>query len=148
MDLRIALAALLLSLAACTAPQDPAPAATVPASPATTDTSAALPDTLQNGHQRLRDALGRLQMEGDMLNGQRHGLWVAYGSSGQVKSRNTYVNGVLEGPSTVFRENGALYYEGQHFSGHPVGTWKFHDEIGTLVRTVVYDSTGAEIKGM
>ncbi|MCC7501463.1 MAG: hypothetical protein IT229_02970 [Flavobacteriales bacterium] len=147
MDLRIALAALLLSLAACTAPQDPAPAATVPASPDTPDTSAALPDSLQNGHHRLRDAQGRLLMEGDMLNGQRHGLWVAYDLSGRVKSRNAYLNGMLDGPSVVFRENGALFYQGQHAQGHPVGTWTFHDEIGTLVRTVVYDSTGVEIKG-
>lgn len=86
-------------------------------------------------------------MEGDMLNGQRHGLWVAYDLNGRVKSRNAYVKGVLDGPSTVFRENGALYYEGQHAHGHPVGTWAFHDDIGTLVRTVEYDSTGAEIDG-
>lgn len=86
-------------------------------------------------------------MEGVMLNGQRHGLWVAYDPNGRVKSRNAYVKGVLDGPSTVFRENGALYYEGQHAHGHPVGTWAFHDDIGTLVRTVEYDSTGAEING-
>jgi len=145
MDTRTALAALLLALVACNGPQAPAPAAP-PALVAPRDTTTAPADAIRDGHQRQLDEQGRLLMEGDVRNGKRQGLWTAYHKNGQVQSRNTYSNGLLDGPTVVFRPNGALYYKGQHANDHPVGEWLFHDEIGTLVRTVVYDSAGVEVK--
>jgi antitoxin component YwqK of YwqJK toxin-antitoxin module len=93
----------------------------------------------------VRDTDGRLLMEGDVRNGQRHGLWTAYHPNGAVQSRSEYRDGELNGPTTTFRPDGALLYRGQNANGHPVGAWSFHDAMGTQVRTVEYDSTGAEV---
>jgi antitoxin component YwqK of YwqJK toxin-antitoxin module len=100
---------------------------------------------VRNGHQQVRDPNGRLLMEGDVRNGKRHGLWTSYHPSGAVQSRNEYRDGVLHGLTTTFRPNGALLYRGQNANGHPVGSWEFHDEVGTAVRTVEYDSTGTRL---
>jgi hypothetical protein len=144
--IRRTFAPLLLALAACSGngPQRPAPSA------ATDSTHIAVPpaptDTLRDGRQQVRDRNGLLLMEGDVRNGLRQGLWTAYHPNGAVASRNEYRDGVLHGLTVTLRPNGALYYRGQHANGHPVGTWEFHDEIGTLVRTIEYDSAGVEIR--
>lgn len=137
---------LLAMLAACGGPAGGPPPAPQAATAKDTASAIAPADTLRDGHQRIRDSKGLLLMEGDVRNGRRHGLWTAYHPNGAVASRNVYEKGVLHGPTTTFRPNGALYYRGQHAGGHPVGTWEFHDEIGTLVRTVEYDSAGVELK--
>lgn len=137
---------LLALLAACNGPAGAPP--TPPTASAASDTVAvARPDSalVRDGHQQVRDTEGRLLMEGDVRNGKRHGLWTAYHPNGAVQSRNEYRDGVLHGLTTTFRPDGALLYRGQNANGHPVGSWSFHDAIGTQVRTVEYDSTGAEV---
>lgn len=143
---RRTLAPLLLALAACsgTGPQAPPPSV-APDSTFTTEPPATT-DTLRDGRQQVRDRSGALLMEGDVRNGLRQGLWTAYHPNGAVASRNEYRDGMLHGLTVTLRPNGALYYRGQHANGHPVGTWEFHDEIGTLVRTIAYDSAGVEIR--
>lgn len=84
-------------------------------------------------------------MEGTVRNGVRHGLWTAYRPTGEVQSRSEYQDGKLHGLTTTFRPNGALLYRGQNANGHPVGRWEFHDEIGTAVRIVEFDSTGKQL---
>ena len=107
---------------------------------------AATADSLKDGHHLYKDKAGRPLMEGDMRNGQRNGVWTSYLPNGRVQSRNVYEDGVLHGISTVFHENGVLYYSGAQRKGKPFGEWKFYDEQGVLARTVVYDSTGTMIK--
>lgn len=116
--------------------------------PATADTVAApRPDTvmIRNGHARIVGPDGHLQMEGDMLDGLRTGLWTSYTREGRVKSRSEYLRGLPEGISTVFHDNGAIYYTGNQRGGKQVGEWRFYDEQGNLVRTAVYDSSGVII---
>lgn len=98
-----------------------------------------------NGPEKVYDAQGRLQMEGQMKDGQRHGIWISYFPDGRVRSRSDYQLGRLQGVSTVFRPNGAMYYTGQYRNGKEVGTWRFYDEQGELARTVEYDKNGAVI---
>jgi hypothetical protein len=145
MHTRNATVAALLTLLACSSPQVPPPVAPAPTAPTVQSATPEPAAAVENGHQRLLNDQGRLLMEGDMRNGQRHGLWTAYHQNGQVQSRTTYTLGQRAGPTVVFRPNGALYYEGQYAHDHPVGEWTFHDEIGTLVRTVVYDSAGVQV---
>jgi len=135
---------LALLLWACNGPSGAPPAPPPPVD--SVRAQAAPPDTLRNGHQRVRDSGGRLLMEGDLVDGRRNGLWTAYHPNGTVQSRTEYRLGVPHGLTTTFRPNGALLYKGRNADGHPVGTWAFHDDIGTLVRTVEYDSAGVEIK--
>jgi antitoxin component YwqK of YwqJK toxin-antitoxin module len=106
----------------------------------------AITDSLRDGHHTYRDAQGRLYMEGDFLNKQRQGVWTSYGENGRVMSRNEYSAGKLEGLTTVFQENGALKYSGDNNDGHPVGEWRFFDATGGLAKTVVFDSTGRQVR--
>jgi hypothetical protein len=106
----------------------------------------AMADSLRDGHHEYRDAQGRLYMEGDFLNKQRQGVWTSYGENGRVMSRNEYREGQLNGLTTVFQDNGALKYSGDNKHGHPVGEWRFFDATGGLARTVVYDSTGRQVR--
>lgn len=106
---------------------------------------AVVDDSLRDGHHVYRDAEGRPVMEGDLLDGERHGVWTAFAPNGKAKSRSEYAHGRLQGLTTVFHENGALYYQGQNRHGQPVGAWTFHDAAGVLVKTVNYDSSGAVI---
>lgn len=91
---------------------------------------------------------GWLQMEGDMKDGLRTGLWTSYTREGRVKSRSEYRNGEPEGIATVFHANGALYYTGSQRKGRQVGEWRYFDEQGQLVRTVQYDTSGAVINNL
>jgi hypothetical protein len=106
----------------------------------------ALADSLRDGHHTYRDAQGRLYMEGDFLNKQRQGVWTSYGENGRVISRNEYRDGKLDGLTTVFQDNGALKYSGDNKDGHPVGEWRFFDATGGLAKTVVFDSTGRQVR--
>ena len=106
---------------------------------------AAIADSLRDGYHVYRDEAGRPQMEGRMQGGQRSGVWTSYLPSGRVQSRNVYENGVLHGITTVFHENGVLYYSGTQRKGKPFGEWKFYDHEGNLAKTVVYDTSGTLI---
>ena len=101
--------------------------------------------TVMDGQATEYDINGRLQMEGNMQDGKRHGLWTSYFPGGRVRSRSEYLHGRLEGVATVFRENGSLYYTGQYRNDRQSGEWRFYDELGNLERTVQYDTTGAVI---
>lgn len=115
---------------------------------ATKDSTPAIgPDTamVQNGHVRMVGPDGHLQMEGDMAGGKRSGLWTGYTRDGRVKSRSEYKDGLPEGISTVFRDDGTLFYTGNQQRGRQVGEWRYYNTEGQLERTVVYDTSGAVI---
>ncbi|MFT3884314.1 MAG: hypothetical protein QM724_02450 [Flavobacteriales bacterium] len=101
-------------------------------------------DQLRDGPHTLQGP-GGTRLEGDLRNGKRNGTWTSYGADGRIKSLNEYVDGVLQGPTTTFRGNGSIYYQGQYLNDRSFGEWRFFDEQGELVRTVVFDSTGAEV---
>lgn len=106
---------------------------------------AAIADSLRDGYHVYKDEADRPLMEGTMLGGQRHGVWTSYLPSGRVHSRNVYDHGVLNGITTVFHENGVLYYSGTQRRGKPFGEWKFYDTQGILANTALYDTSGAII---
>ncbi|HNR56256.1 MAG TPA: hypothetical protein PKJ19_13890 [Flavobacteriales bacterium] len=86
------------------------------------------------------------RMEGMMRDGKREGSWISYRADGGLWSRSTYVNGLEEGVTEVFHPGGKLYYTGQYQAGVPVGEWVFFDLLGSEVKRVRYDSTGAVIR--
>lgn len=103
-------------------------------------------DTLmRNGLHVERDAQGMPLIEGYVKDGQRDGVWTSFNANGKVKSRDSYVRGVLQGPTVTFRDNGVMLYIGQHHRGVRSGEWKFYDERGDLQRAVTFDSTGVEL---
>lgn len=105
------------------------------------------PEELPEGHNVVRASDGRPLMEGNIVHGKRDGQWTSFTGTGGPKSRNLYVNGVLEGPTIVYYDNGAVRYTGQHHNDKSVGEWKFYDEAGELTQTIVYDSLGVKVPG-
>lgn len=83
---------------------------------------------------------GGLKMEGNIKDGQRHGLWTSYNTKGSVKSRSEYVNGVLQGPSIVYHDNGVVFYSGSYVDGKQAGVWRFLDNTGEEIKTIDFDS--------
>lgn len=106
---------------------------------------AEIADSLRDGHHVYRDPSGRAMIEGTMMGGLRQGVWTSYLPSGRVQSRNVYERGVPHGITTVFHPNGVLYYTGMQRRGKPFGEWKFYDEEGRPMKTVVYDTSGTLI---
>lgn len=82
------------------------------------------------------------RMVGDVAAGKRNGEWTSYFASGTVRSRATYANGLREGPSSVYHENGMLFYKGQYHNDQQVGDWLFFDDQGTQLKIARYDSLG------
>lgn len=100
---------------------------------------------LSNGWQEIHTQDGGV-MKGELQDGQRKGPWTAYFADGMVRSRANYVNGVMEGHTEVFHENGMTYYTGHYRNGQAVGEWLFYDRTGELIRTAVHDSLGKLIE--
>ena len=96
---------------------------------------------VSNGWQEVHTQDGGV-MKGELLNGARQGAWTAYFPDGTMRSRSSYMNGKLHGPTEVFHENGSAYYVGQYNMGNAVGEWRFFDPQGNLIRTAVHDSLG------
>jgi len=103
-------------------------------------------DSLRDGHHTVHGPGGIMTMEGNMQHGKRHGVWTSYTKNGRVKSRSEYAEGILQGPTITFHDNGAVYYQGQYLNGKEFGEWSFYDEQGALIRTAVFDSTGKEVR--
>jgi MORN repeat variant len=106
---------------------------------------ATIADSLRDGYHVYKSADGRPLMEGTMQGGKRVGVWTSYLPSGRVQSRNVFSDGVPHGITTVFHDNGVLYYSGDQRMGKPFGEWKFYDREGNLSRTVVYDTSGTMV---
>jgi len=81
-------------------------------------------------------------MKGEVRNSVRQGPWIAYFADGTLRSRGSYVDGEMDGPTEVFHPNGMPFYIGQYRMGISVGEWRFYDQDGTLLKTVMHDSSG------
>ena len=74
-----------------------------------------------------------LRGRGDIVDGQREGMWQYYFANGTLQAEATFVAGLEDGPYRVYRENGVPYYIGQYKNGARVGTWEVYDPAGNLV---------------
>ncbi|MEN9444528.1 MAG: hypothetical protein RIS47_1418 [Bacteroidota bacterium] len=80
----------------------------------------------------------QVEMEGGIANGQRDGVWTYFKEDGKKWMEESYKDGVMQGPVTVWYLNGELKYEGEYTAGRPSGKWKFYDEKGTLTKEQSY----------
>ena len=61
-------------------------------------------------------------------NGQHHGYWEHYYSSGNVFAKGNYILGNRIGWWTHYDSNGAIWYEGEYNdNGRRIGYWSFYD---------------------
>ncbi|MBK6369189.1 MAG: hypothetical protein IPF64_05020 [Flavobacteriales bacterium] len=57
-------------------------------------------------------------MEGDGERGA-YGTWSSYFAGSTFRSRSQYVEGLEEGPTTVYHPNGQRMYTGRYLHGQP-----------------------------
>lgn len=66
-------------------------------------------------------------------NGDRHGYWEEYWSSGEIMTRGCYKNGLKNGEWEQYWENGHLWKKGCYVNGIQTGHWvtyfSFHSRI-------------------
>ena len=130
---------LLFAMAACQTPEAPV------AAPSEVKTDSAAVNPSVDGPQVITTKDGS-RMEGNQRNGKRDGPWASYFANGGIRSRITYVDGVEQGPTEVYHDNGMLYYTGQYADGKTTGEWVFFDPGGNELKRVQYDSVGVKLK--
>ena len=82
---------------------------------------------------------GLKKLEGEKVNGKRHGIWKAYHENGFLWSEGKFWYGKRKGFSSVYYKNGKTQMEGSYKNDLKVGVWKVWDMKGTLVKTVNMD---------
>ena len=80
-----------------------------------------------------KDAYGRYQSKGKLINGKKDGKWTWWYEDGkwtwlwnandQLKSEGSYISGKLDGKSTRWHENGQKELEGNYKDGREDGKW-------------------------
>jgi len=70
--------------------------------------------------------------------GRRQGECQSFFPSGKLQSDDFFVDGLMDGATTVYYDNGQKYYEGTCTKGKPSGVWKFYDTAGKFVRSKDY----------
>jgi antitoxin component YwqK of YwqJK toxin-antitoxin module len=85
---------------------------------------------------------GSLRMEGEYMEGLKHGRWISFYNNGNTWSEGFYELGVNHGKTTTWHENGQKYYEGYYNEGKRSGVWIFWDESGELLKEINYDNPG------
>lgn len=83
-------------------------------------------------YQKVLYKDGALQMEGNLLDGKREGLWKAYFPDGSIWSETTFKAGVTDGPTLANYKNGLLRYKGEYTDGQLTGEWVWYDSLGGL----------------
>ena len=79
-----------------------------------------------------------LRCKGDIVDGQRDGLWQYYYENGNLQTEATYADGREDGEYRVYRENGVPYYIGYYAKGVRTGVWEVYDQEGNLVEKREY----------
>lgn len=82
---------------------------------------------------------GKKKMEGELVNGERHGDWKYYYENGFLWSEGKYWYGKRKGYSTVYHKNGKKKLEGRYENDLKVGEWKLWAEDGSLYKTIDMD---------
>lgn len=85
-------------------------------------------------------ANGIKKIEGQKINGERHGKWIYYYKNGMLWSEGMYRHGERDGSAIVYYENGNKKIEGQYENGLRVGKWKIWEADGSLVKVIDLDS--------
>lgn len=83
-------------------------------------------------YQKVLYKDGAIQMEGNLLDGKREGLWKAYFPDGSIWSETSFKAGVTDGPTLANYKNGQLRYKGEYSDGQLTGEWVWYDSLGGL----------------
>lgn len=79
---------------------------------------------------------GKKKMEGEKVNGERHGMWKYYYANGYLWSEGEFWYGERKGYSIIYYNSGKKQMEGSYKNGLKVGEWKLWNEDGSLNKVV------------
>ncbi len=98
--------------------------------------SVRIPD---NGDYIKRYKNGVIEIQGQMKDGKREGIWKSFYQNGAAWSETTFSAGVKNGATASFYENGQKRYAGFFTNDKESGKWSFWDEQGNLAREMDYN---------
>lgn len=79
--------------------------------------------TRHGPYQAVDSSDGALMMTGECREGRRHGEWLGFYDGQNVRTRETYVDGVGEGAFGAYYSSGSIVREGQCVNGQADGVW-------------------------
>lgn len=86
-------------------------------------------------HERLEyHETGQLLSRGQLLKGERHGVWNSYYENGMPWSQVNYNRGEEHGSYRTYHDNGEPAIEGIFDEGTRIGTWSFYGEDGNMIK--------------
>lgn len=65
-----------------------------------------------------------------------------YHENGNIKSKEMYINGKLNGRTFFYFPDGNIKEQGNKFDFEKSGKWEYFNEIGELIKIEIYDETG------
>ena len=74
----------------------------------------------------------------NLKNGKEYRMY----QNGQIKSIQTFLNGMLTGKEIRYFENGNVNYVGINKNTNPDGIWKYYNENGFLRKEIIYKRRG------
>lgn len=77
---------------------------------------------------------GERQEELHLKDGKKHGVCTMWYMNGEKMFEATYDNDVLHGTFVQWYDNGEKDYEAQYNQGKAVGTWKYYNRDGSLMK--------------
>jgi len=90
---------------------------------------------MSEGMNEIKYPSGQLKMKGEIVQGERHGLWTSYYENGLKWSEDSYNLGARDGKCVSFYGNGQVRYIGYYTNNVKSGKWDFFDEQGNLTKS-------------
>lgn len=78
-------------------------------------------------------------MEGEYVEGRRHGEWAHYFADGSVRSRGTFRDDLVEGEWVWNRSSGGLLQRGSFLAGEKHGLWERWSVDGSRIDSGHFD---------
>jgi len=82
---------------------------------------------------------GNLLTTQEYVDGVGNGAWIDYDPEGNIERKGTYSNNKVEGPVTLYYENGSIKATGQYLHWkRPIGEWVYFDKSGQVAHRMTY----------
>lgn len=75
-----------------------------------------------------------MMSRGQLLKGERHGVWNSYYENGMPWSQVNYDRGEEHGSYRTYHDNDEPAIEGIFDEGTRIGTWSFYGEDGNMIK--------------
>ena len=81
---------------------------------------------------------GEQKEKGEIINGEKSGLWSGWDEKGNLTYKGNYLNGKEDGNWKGYHSNGKTKYEGPYKNGKQIKTWKYYNKKGKMTTEEIY----------